>query len=168
MEMTILQIIQGWHNPVLDKIMVTVFSTIVGAKGQIWIVLGLILLLLPKTRKCGACVLVSYCLAYFIGDDILKGLIGRVRPCNVDTSVALLVARSSSCSCPSVHSMLAFASSVSVFMYYKKAGIIAIIFASLIGFSRLYFFVHYSTDVLFGALLGTLIAYGVCKLMKKE
>lgn len=29
-----------------------------------------------------------------------------------------------------------------------------LVFAALVGFSRMYFFVHYPTDVLFGAALG--------------
>lgn len=52
MEMTILQLIQSWHNPFLDKIMVVVFNDFVGAKGEIWVILGLILFIIPKTRKC--------------------------------------------------------------------------------------------------------------------
>ena len=35
MEMAILQVIQSWHNPVLDRIMVIVFNDFVGAKGEI-------------------------------------------------------------------------------------------------------------------------------------
>ena len=168
MEMTLLQLIQSWHNPVLDKIMVVVFNDFVGAKGEIWVILGLILFLIPKTRRCGICVLVSYLLAYFIGDGILKELIGRVRPCNADPSVPLIVKRHSSYSCPSVHSMLAFASAVSVFMSNKKSGIFTLVFAALIGFSRMYFFVHYPTDVLFGALLGTLIGLCSSLLIERE
>ena len=33
MEMAMLQVIQSWHNPVLDRIMVIVFNDFVGAKG---------------------------------------------------------------------------------------------------------------------------------------
>ena len=167
MERATLQVIQSWHNPVLDRIMVFVFNDFVGAKGEIWVILGLILFLIPKTLKCGIFILVSYILAYFIGDGVLKELIGRIRPCTVDTSVPLIVKRSTSYSCPSVHSMLAFASAVSVFMNYKRTGIFTLVFAALIGFSRLYFFVHYPTDVIFGAVLGTIIGYCVCRLRAK-
>lgn len=43
MEITILQLIQSCHNPFLDKLMVVVFYDFVGAKGEIWVILGLIL-----------------------------------------------------------------------------------------------------------------------------
>ena len=72
MEMTILQIIQSWHNPILDRIMVLVFNDFVGAKGELWLIIGLILFLIPKTRKCGICVIVSYTLAFFIGKRSIK------------------------------------------------------------------------------------------------
>ena len=111
--------------------------------------------------------IIIFILAYFIGDGVLKELIGRIRPCNVDTPVPLIVKRSTSYSCPSVHSMLAFSSAVSVFMNYKRTGIFTLVFAGLIGFSRLYFFVHYPTDVIFSAVLGTIIGCCVCRLTAK-
>ena len=39
--------------------------------------------------------------------------------------------------------------------------------AVLIAFSRLYLFVHFPTDVLAGAVLGTAIALGVHRLLKR-
>ena len=168
MEFNILYWIQSLHSDFLDTVMKTVFSTIVGSKGEIWVILGIILLLLPKTRKTGACVLSAYIAAYFIGDGILKDLIARQRPCMIDETVRLLVSRPSSYSCPSVHSMLAFASASSIFWYHRKTGIAALVFAALIGFSRMYFFVHFPTDVLFGAVLGFGIGTGICLLIKKS
>ncbi len=166
MEMNILYAIQNWHSPVLDSIMVTVFNTVIGEKGQFWIALGALLLLIPKTRKSGICVIVSYILAYVIGDGILKDFFARPRPCAVDETVELLIKRSTSYSCPSVHSMLAFASAMSIFLWHRKIGIPALVLAALVGFSRLYFFVHYPTDVLFGAVLGCGIACGIYPLCK--
>ena len=104
---------------------------------------------------------------YFIGDGILKDLIARSRPCMIDETVELLIKRPTSYSCPSVHSMLAFASGSAVFWYHKKTGIAALVFAALIGFSRMYFFVHFPTDVLFGSVLGFGIGTAVCLLLKK-
>ena len=162
MELNILYWIQSLHSDSLNTIMVTIFNDIVGSKGEIWIILGMILLLIPKTRKAGLCTLSAYIIAYYAGDGILKDLIARPRPCMIDESVALLVSRPSSFSCPSVHSMLAFASASSVFWFHRKAGIAALIFAAFVGFSRLYFFVHFPTDVLFGSVLGFLIGTGIC------
>lgn len=161
MEMDILYLIQNCKVNWMDDIMTTLFNDIVGSKGQIWILLGIVLLIIPRTRKTGLCVLASYILAYFAG-DLLKELIKRPRPCDADPTVQLLITRPTSFSCPSVHSMLAFASAGAVFCFHRKTGIIALVFALLIGLSRMYFFVHYPTDVLLGAVLGFGIAVLVC------
>ena len=167
MELSILHAIQSLHNSVLDKVMVAVFNNMMGSLGQIWIVLGIVLLIIPKTRKCGIAVLGSYVLSLMIGNEWLKDMIARPRPCAVDDTVTLIVKKPSSFSCPSVHTYLAFSSAMAVFHYYKKAGIGVFIFAALVGFSRMYFFVHYPTDVLFGAVLGIVTAFVVCKLVDK-
>ena len=160
MEFDILYGIQNLHNDVLDRIMVFIFNDLVGSKGQIWIVLGAVLLLFRKTRKTGFCVLAAYGLSYLAG-DLLKDWIARQRPCMVDDTVALLIARPGSFSCPSVHSMLAFASASAVFWFHRKTGIAVLIFAALVAFSRLYFFVHFPTDVLLGAVLGFVVGTAV-------
>ena len=162
LEFDILYRIQQMHSPFFDPLMVKVFNDFVGTKGELWVILGILLLLIPKTRKTGLCVLSSYIIAYFVGDGLLKNLIARPRPCMIDETVELLISRPTSFSCPSVHSMLAFASASSVFWFHKKAGIAALLFAALIGFSRMYFFVHFPTDVLLGAVLGFAAGSFVC------
>ena len=59
---------------------------------------------------------------------------------------------------PSGHSMNGFAASIALLCNDKKLGIPAVILASLIGFSRLYHFVHFPTDVMVGILIGTTVA----------
>ncbi len=167
MELNILHAIQSIHNPILDALMITVFNNLVGSLGQIWIIVGFVLLLIPKTRKCGAAVLLSYVVSFLIGNEWLKDLIARPRPCAVDSTVSLIVKKPSSFSCPSVHTYLAFSSAAAIFHYYKKAGIGVFVFAALVGFSRMYFFVHYPTDILFGAVLGVVTALIVCMLLDR-
>ena len=167
MELSFLHALQNLHHPLLDVIMTTVFNDLVGSLGQLWIVVGLILLVIPKTRKCGAAVLLSYAVSLLIGNEWLKDLIARPRPCAVDDTVLLIVKKPESFSCPSVHTYLAFSSAMAIFHYYKKAGIGVFVFAALVGFSRMYFFVHYPTDVLFGALLGIVTALAVCAALDK-
>ena len=147
--------------------MVTVFNSMVGSLGQLWIVVGAVLLLHPKTRRCGAAVLLSYAVSFLIGNEWLKDLIARPRPCAVDEAVSLIVKRPSSFSCPSVHTYLAFSSAMAICHYFKKAGIGVFAFAAMVGFSRMYFFVHYPTDVLFGAALGIATALAVCRILDK-
>ena len=123
MEMQMLYGIQGLHTPALDSAIRLIFDTLVGSKGQLWPILGALLLIFPKTRRCGAAVILGYGLAFLVGDVILKNLIARPRPCAVDETVALLVARPGSYSCPSVHTALAFAAAAAVFFHHKKPGV---------------------------------------------
>lgn len=167
MELSILHAIQQLHSPVLDQVMITVFNTLVGPLGQLWLVVGAILLIIPKTRKCGAAVLLSYALSFLIGNEWLKDFIARPRPCAVDDTVLMIVKKPSSFSCPSVHTYLAFSSAMAIWHYFKKAGIGVFVFAALVGFSRMYFFVHYPTDVLFGAVLGIVTAWAVCLVLDR-
>jgi len=166
MDFDILYAIQSIRTPLLDEIMVKVFNDFVGNKGQIWVWIGIVLFLIPKTRKAGAGVLISYLLAYFIGDGYLKDLFQRVRPCNIDESINMIVSRPSSYSFPSVHALLAFSSATAIYLNYKKLGVIALIFALLIGFARLYYFVHFPSDVLVGSILGIIIGTIVYHLLK--
>lgn len=167
MELGILHALQLLHSPIMDKIMVLVFNNLVGPLGQLWIVVGLVLLVIPKTRTCGAAVLLSYAASFVIGNEWLKDLIARPRPCAVDDTVLLIVKKPGSFSCPSVHTYLAFSSAMAIYHYYKKVGIVVFVFAALVGFSRMYFFVHYPTDVLFGAVLGIMTAAVICILLDK-
>ena len=56
-ELKILDLIQILHTPFLDRLMC--FVTKLGNAGAIWILAAAILLLIPKTRKTGAVVVVA-------------------------------------------------------------------------------------------------------------
>ena len=158
MDFQILYAIQGWHNDVLNQI-VLFCTTLSGSYGQLWPAIGVVLCFFKKTRKCGFSILLAYVLGLIIGQVALKNLIARPRPCQIDPSVPLLVDRPTSFSCPSTHTLFAFSSAMAIFQFDKKAGLAAFVFAAFLGFTRLYLFVHFPSDVLFGAVLG--IACGV-------
>lgn len=157
MDFSILYAIQNLRNPVLDDFILAL-TNIMGSYGQIWLIAGVVLCILKKTRKCGAAVLISYVLVFLVGQFGLKDLIARARPCHLDETVELLVTRPSSFSCPSTHTAWAFAAATSIFLYFRKSGTVVMAVAALIGFSRMYLFVHFPTDVLLGAVLGIVLA----------
>ena len=134
-------------------------TKIAGSYGQLWLIVAALLLIFKKTRKAGVSVLFAYLAVYLLGQIVLKQLISRPRPCQVNQAFALLVARPSSSSFPSTHSAWAFGAATAIFMRHRKLGVVAYVIAALIAFSRLYMFLHFPTDVLFGTALG--IALGV-------
>jgi undecaprenyl-diphosphatase len=81
--------------------------------------------------------------------------------------VALLVENPTDFSFPSGHTMVSFIAATILAMYNRKWGYIAFPVAALMGFTRLYLYVHFPTDVLAGAVLGILAGVAVTLLMKK-
>ena len=158
--------IQNLHGDFLNNFFLTL-TTIAGDYGHLWLILGAVLLIFKKTRKCGFAVLLGYALVYGIGQFVLKDLIARPRPCHIDQSVALLLKRPSSYSCPSTHSAWAFAAATAVLLNHKKSGLAVLAVALLIAFSRLYLFVHFPTDVLAGIALGVVCGFCANFIVKK-
>ena len=165
MELQILHAIQGIHQDWLTPVMK--FFTTIGEYGLVWIVIAIVLACIPRTRKCGLTMMIAMAVTYLVGNLFLKNVIARLRPCAVDTSVTLKIPFPSEYSFPSGHSSNGFAGAVTIFCYYRKAGILSLIMAALIAFSRLYFFVHYPTDILGGIALGTLDALLAVYLVKR-
>ena len=165
-ELSILDWIQTLHTPFLDKIMV--FITRLGDAGIIWIVLSIVLLLIPKTRKSGAVMVVALVVDVLLCNIVLKNLVARTRPYDVTTGVHLLVAKLHDYSFPSGHTAASFASVTALYLAgEKKLWKFALVLACLIAISRLYLYVHYPTDVLGGILFGVISGYlGYRKVLK--
>ena len=112
-------------------------------------------------------VLLSLLCGMIVGNLCLKNLVMRPRPCWIDASVPLLIPVPHDYSFPSGHTLAAFETAVSIFLVNRKWGTAFLIFAALIGLSRMYLFVHFPTDVLSGAALGIFIAWFVKKGIEK-
>lgn len=165
MDFQILYLIDKLHNPLLDKIMI--FLTNLGDAGIIWIVIAVILLFFKKTRKCGILMGISLICGLILGNGILKHLIARQRPCWIDTSIPLLIPNPADYSFPSGHTLASFEAAIMIFLHNKKWGSVAILGALGIAFSRMYLFVHFPTDILGGAILGTCISIIIYKIVQK-
>jgi undecaprenyl-diphosphatase len=79
-------------------------------------------------------------------------------------SLVLFTARSRDPSFPSDHATAAFAIAVAVFFFNRRLGAVFLSVASAIAFSRVLLAMHYPSDVLAGALTGTVAAIAVCTL----
>lgn len=170
MELRFLDFLQTIHTPLLDKILA--FITSLGNAGIIWIVLAVVLLILPKTRKTGIIVVAALLADLVLCNLILKNLVARVRPYDVNTAIAILIKKPLDFSFPSGHTAASFAAMTALFLAkMKKVWIAALVLAVLIAFSRLYFYVHYPTDVLGGAVVGILsgiIGYAIVEKIDKR
>lgn len=144
-------------NPILDIAAKAISFT--GELGWIWILLIIIMLCMKKFRKAGIAMALAMVLGLIVGNGILKLFIGRTRPYDVNTAIEIIIAKPIDFSFPSGHTLSSFAAASALFSYHKRVGIIAIVYAGLMGLSRIYLYVHYPSDVLVGSLLGILLAF---------
>ncbi len=165
MELNILNFIhQNLSNDVFNCIFI--FFTTIVEHGELWICAGAVLLFTKKYRAAGICVLIALALSFSVSELLLKNLVCRPRPFYDNPDITLIIPPPSGYSFPSSHSAVSFASAVVIFYFNKKLGAAAIATASLVAFSRLYLYVHYPSDVLFGICIGILcgaIVIGVYK-----
>ncbi|MFJ6958949.1 MAG: phosphatase PAP2 family protein [Ligilactobacillus ruminis] len=153
MEIEILNLIQHLRTPFLDEVMR--FVTSLGNFSIAWVMLALVLILIPKTRKIGLVVMVAVILDSILCNVILKNIFVRPRPCDVNTAINLLIPRPSGYSFPSGHTSASFAAVAALyFSGERKIWKAALALAILIAFSRMYLYVHYPTDVLGGIICG--------------
>ena len=158
MELQILDAIQTIRTPILDQLMC--FITSLGSAGRVWILLAVILLIFPKLRKSGVIILAALVVDLILCNGILKNLVGRTRPFDVNTSVSILINKPRDFSFPSGHTAVSFAAVAALFFSgEKKLWKISLVAAVLIAFSRLYLYVHYPTDILGGIVVGILAGY---------
>lgn len=145
------------RNPLLTPLVRAV--TTLGNAGMIWILLTLVMLLIPKTRKVGCMMSVALIGTLLVNNIVLKNLIARTRPYEVIEGLTYLVPKPGEYSFPSGHAGSSFAAAWVMFRRLpKRYGVPALVLAILIAFSRLYVGVHYPSDVLFGAVDGIAIS----------
>ena len=149
----------GFLTPVLKVI------TVSGNSGLIFIIIAAIALIFSKTRKLGFAALIALAFGALLTNVILKNVIARPRPFadvssefysfwNAAGSLA-----ESGYSFPSGHTTAAAAFGSSLFLLKnKRYSWLFLLIPVIMGFTRIYFVVHYATDVFGGFLVGAVAA----------
>lgn len=153
-EGSILLFLQNYvRNPVLNALLIP--FTLSNNAGISCILIVAVFIYFKSLRKAGILMGISLLLEFLLNNLIIKNLFARIRPYEVIDGLILLVGKAPDYSFPSGHTGSAFALAVVIFMVMdRKYGIIALVLASLMGFSRLYVGIHYPSDVLGGVILG--------------
>lgn len=148
--------LQRNQNRKLSIIMLA-FS-LVSNGGLLWAFIGGLLLLDSSSARCGVYLIISLSLCALVNNVVFKSLCDRERPCDTYQNVPLLIKRPMGSSFPSGHTATSFASATALLVWDPRIGAIALFIAFIIAFSRLYLFVHYPSDILFGILSGVALS----------
>lgn len=149
------------QNSYLTPIMVQITDSV-----YVWMIICIIFLFLKKIRRVGILTISSILLTTVLG-EVIKNIVKEPRPFETFKGFHLLIQAPTSYSFPSLSTAIAFASAIMIAYYIRKSIIPVITLAILTGFSRIYFTVHYPTDVLAGMLLGLFCSLAVIYINKK-
>ena len=138
----------------LDDLMVLL--TRLADDGICWIVLAIALICFKPSRKMGITLGLALLLGLLVGNLGLKNLFARPRPYTVNPDIvpSMLIDTLKSYSFPSGHTRCCFESGMAMFLCDKRWGKAAFVLGGFIGFSRMYLYMHYPTDVIGGVILG--------------
>ncbi len=151
-------------NSVMDLIMVCITYSI--EYGAIAILVFIVMMCIKKMRKTGFAVIGATLSVLLFGELILKHIVCRPRPFVINGAIELIIRAPSGFSFPSSHTATCFAMATAIYLFHKRLGIIAYIYAALVAFSRMYLYVHYPSDVIGGIALGIGCGIGTVALVK--
>jgi undecaprenyl-diphosphatase len=137
---------------------VMLFFSALGTAGLIWIAAGIAMLITKKYRRTGILLLVYLAVTWVLNDLVIKNLVQRPRPYLSLPELRVLVPLRSDFSFPSGHASTSFACAFVMTRMNGRRWAWVYIVAAMIALSRLFVGVHYPSDVLAGALFGTLSA----------
>jgi undecaprenyl-diphosphatase len=142
----------------LDPLMIAITTS--GTKGTVWIALALLLFAVGNNhlRYFAVLSVISLLIAEGSINLLLKPAIRRERPYVRNRLSALLVDAPGPHSWPSAHAGSSVASALLLTVGAWPWGILFLVLALLVGYSRVYVGVHYPLDVLAGYAVGCLAA----------
>jgi undecaprenyl-diphosphatase len=112
----------------------------------------------PSIREMGIMTSVSLLISSLIV-RIIKVTVSRIRPFLKLDNLNIRLIGIDEYSFPSGHTTAAFSIAVMVSLCFPQLTIMTILLAFLVGISRMYFGVHYPTDIIIGMCIGTITSF---------
>lgn len=155
----------SFYHSVCCKPLTFIFKliTLIGEKGLIFFLASILLMCFARTRKTGICLFGAVCCGALITTIILKDMIARPRPLESEPFRGWFLAMGAPAeddfSFPSGHVTAAAAGMLALRLREgKKWTIPAVVWVALMCAARNYLMAHYPSDVLAGAVVGTISA----------
>lgn len=161
--------INSANSPLFDQVMQTLSGKL------IWVPLYLAILIFlgVKYKRKFLVILIFIIIAATLADQssvIVKNIFHRLRPCHEPSLLAIVHLVNGECGgiygFVSSHATNSFDVALLSLSFIKKRwySISIILWAGIISYSRVYLGVHYPGDVIFGAILGSFIGWGIYNL----
>ena len=133
--------------------------SLLGEKGLLFIIAGLVLMAFAKTRKVGVCMILAIAIGALITNVTLKNIIDRPRPFLANGEYRsywqyINAPFEDESSFPSGHMTAMFITCNKKWSWVGFVGVL------LMGMSRVYLIAHYTSDVIGGIIVGGIA--GVC------
>lgn len=163
-----LSILDFIHNTLSDSVMDLIMTCLTYSIefGAMAILVFIIMMCIKNMRKTGFAVMGATLSVMLFGELIIKHLVARPRPFVINGAIELIIKAPSGFSFPSSHTATCFAMATAIYLFHKRLGIIAYIYAALVAFSRMYLYVHYPSDIIGGIALGIGCGIGAVALVK--
>jgi len=155
------------HWPAPRWIRVWMLCATRGGDGWLWYAMGIVILLFggpSRFEAAGAAALAAVTgIALF---RLLKKKINRPRPCTIEPHCWSKRLPPDRFSFPSGHTITAFAVAVSLSSFYPGLMVGLLFCAASIALSRILLGMHFLSDVIAGAMIGSGLAYGAVSLFR--
>ncbi len=163
-------LINSFNSPFFDQVMYIISGKLT------WVPLYIVILAAigRKYRRKFYPVILFICLSVLLADQgsvqIFKNTVRRLRPCHEPSLEGMVHLVENRCGglygFVSSHASNAFNVALISLMFIRKRwySVSIVIWAALVGYSRIYVGVHYPGDVICGSLFGTLTGWSVYKL----
>jgi undecaprenyl-diphosphatase len=157
-DLRLMRRLHRWRAPRVIRVFMLMMSRL--GNGWLWYSLGIFILICGGQNRYRA--FFAGALAALVAILIfqrVKPLSRRRRPCEIEPHCWAAIAPPDRFSFPSGHAMTSFAIAVAVGSFYPQCQPCLLTVAALIAVSRVIVGMHFLTDIVAGAAMGTLIGY---------